>query len=380
MCGAVIGCFMSFAVPPTYSANATVYVAPPVSSSATDAVSGDEYAQNRTQLYWQLTKSDELARRVAAEMRSTESPTAIAARVSVTLIHDAPLLTIQATGPSADAARALAQAYLNQLPDYARSVEQNSGLRDGPVLVTVARPVEVTKSTAGLTPWLKVLSITALFAGAAVAFTVLERRRRPTVRGITQIRKAVPGPWIVEVDGSPGEMARIQAMLFSAPNSTRKVILAGVRSDDGLNGMVAEFSAALHGPVHIPARAQLTSGPRHERGDIEISAAPALLDQHERITALVARSSTGIMISAVSSVIMCQKGQTVLEDIVDLVELLSVNGVDVNGILMVRPSWRKRIRRRVSPSHRAGHTRESSPRIDVVECGKPSPNGDRTLC
>jgi capsular polysaccharide biosynthesis protein len=380
VCGAVIGCFVTFAVPPTYSANATIYVAPPVSSSATDAVSGDQYAQNRTQLYWQLTQSDELARRVAGEMKSAESPAALAARISVSLIHDAPLLTIQATGPTADAARSLARAYLNQLPDYARSVEQNSGLRDGPVLVTVAQPIEVTKSTAGMTPWLKVLLTTAMFGGAALAFTLLERRRRPTVRSIGQIRKAVPKPWIVEVDGGPGEMARIQAMLFSAPNSTRKVILAGARSDDGLDGMIAHFAAALQGPILLPARAQLVPGPRRELNDVEISAAPALLDQHERITALVARSSTGIMISAVSSVIMCLKGQTVLEDLVDLIELLSVNGVDVNGILMVRRGWRKRIRRRVSPSRRASNGSEPSPRIDVVECGKPSRNGDRTLC
>ena len=47
VCGAVIGCFLTFAVHPTYAAKATLYVAPPISSSATDAVSGDQYAQDR---------------------------------------------------------------------------------------------------------------------------------------------------------------------------------------------------------------------------------------------------------------------------------------------------------------------------------------------
>jgi hypothetical protein len=370
VCGAAIGYFLTFAVHPTFWAKATLYIAPPVSSSAIDAVAGEEYAQDRTQLYWQLAKSDELVRRVVAEMKSAESPAAVAKRIKVSFIHQAPLLTIRATGRSADAARSLAQAYVDQLPDYARFVEQNSGLREGPVeqnsglregivLMTVARPIEVTKSTAGVKPWLKVLLSTALFGGAALIYTVLKRRRHPTVRGVGQVWKAVPGPWIMQVDGSPAEMARIQAMLFAAPNSARKVILAGVRIEDGVDGMIAEFRTALQGRIN----------------DVEVFAAPALLDQHERITALAARSRTGIMISAISSVIVCLKGQTLLEDVVDLVELLSVNGADVKGILIAR--WPKREKRRVSSSPRGDNTDEPWPRIDVIECGRPSQNGDR---
>jgi capsular polysaccharide biosynthesis protein len=366
VCGAIIGCLLTFAVHPTYAAKATVYVAPPLSGSPTDAVFGDKYAQDRAQMYWQLAKSDELARRVLAEIRSPESPAGLANRISVTLIYGAPLLTIQATAQSADAARSLAQAYTDQLPDYARSVEQNSGLREGPVLVTVARPVEVSKSTAGFAPWLKVLLLAALFGGVALIYMVLKHRRHPTVRGVGQLRKAVPAPWIVEVDGGRAEMARIQAMLFSAPYSARKVVLAGARSEDGLDAMIAEFRTAL-----LP-------GPGLRLNDVEIFAAPALLDQHERMTALAARSSTGIMISAVSSVVVCLKGQTLLEDVVDLVELLPFNGVDVNGILIAhRSSWRKRMKRRDSSSPRGVNTDEPWPRIDAVECGRPSQNGDR---
>jgi capsular polysaccharide biosynthesis protein len=364
VCGAIIGCLLTFAVHPTYGAKATLYVAPPISSSATDAVSGDKYAQDRAQMYWQLAKSDDLARRVASEMRSTESPAVLANRVSVGLIFGAPLLTLQATGPSADAARSLAQAYLDQLPDYARAVEQNSGLREGPVLVTVARPVEVTESTAGLTPWLKVLMFAALFGGAALIYAVLKQRRHPTIHGVGQLRRAVPAPWVVEVDGSRSEMARIQAMLFSAPNSARKVVLAGARSEDDLGGMIEEFRTAL-----LP-------GPRFRLNDVEIFAAPALLDQHERMTALAARSSTGIMFSGTASVIVCRKGQTLLEDVVDLDKLLSLNGVDVKGILIARRQWRKREKQHVASRQQLDDA--SEPWSFIVECGRPSQNGDRT--
>jgi capsular polysaccharide biosynthesis protein len=387
VCGAISGCLLTFAVHPTYAAQATLYVAPPLSSSVTDAVSGDRYAQDRAQMYWQLAKSDELARRVLAEIRSPESPAALADRISVALIYGAPLLTIHATAQSADAARSLTQAYLDQLPDYARSVEQNSGLREGPVLVTVARPIEVSESTAGVMPWLKVLLFAASFGGVALIYTVLKHRRHPTIRGVGQLRKAVPAPWIVEVDGGRAEMARIQAMLFSAPNSARKVVLAGARSDDGLGEMIAEFRTAL------------SPGPRFRLNDVEIFAAPALLDQHERMTALAARSPTGIMFSGTAAVIVCRKGQTLLEDVVDLDQLLSLNGVDVKGILMAHRQWRKRERQRVALRQQPDDTvepwsvieepkpviREPKPVIgqhgsvaSVIECGRPSQNGNGT--
>jgi capsular polysaccharide biosynthesis protein len=379
VCGAAIGYFLTFAADPAYWAKATLYVAPPISGSATDAVAGDQYAQDRTQLYWQLAKSDELAQRVAKQMQSTESPAVVANRISVSLMHEAPLLTIQATGRSGDAARSLAQAYLDQLPDYARSVEQNSGLREGPVLVTVARPIEVTESTAGVKPRLKVVLSTALFGAAALIYTMLDGRRHPTVRGVDQLRKAVPAPWVVQVDGSPGEMARIQAMLFAGTNSARKVILAGARSEDGLDEMITEFKNALQGPIHLLPRAHLISQPRLHSNDVAVLAAPALLEQHERITALAARSSTGIMISAVSSVIVCLKGQTRLEDVIDLEKLLSLNGIEVKGILVARRSWRKRVKRRVASSPRADNTDRDWARIEVIECGRPSGNGNGTL-
>jgi subunit length determinant Wzz-like protein len=367
VCGATIGCLLTFAVHPTYTAQGTLYVAPPLSSSVTDAVSGDRYAQDRAQMYWQLAKSDELARRVLAEIRSPESPAALANRINVALIYGAPLLTIQATAQSADAARSLALAYLDQLPDYARSVEQHSGLREGPVLVTVARPIEVSESTAGFAPWLKVLLFAALFGGAALVYTVLKHRRHPTIRGVGQLRKAVPTPWIVEVNGGRAEMARIQAMLFSAPNSARKVVLAGARSDDGLDAMIAEFRTAL------------SPGPRSGVNDVEFFAAPALLDQHERMTALAARSSTGIMFSGTASVIVCLKGQTLLEDVVDLDELLSLNGVEVKGVLVARRQWRKRAKQRVASREQLDDAVQPELVIEVVESGKPSQNGNGSV-
>jgi hypothetical protein len=151
--------------------------------------------------------------------------------------------------------------------------------------------------------------------------------------------------------------------------------------------MIAEFRTAL-----LP-------GPLFRLNDVEIFAAPALLDQHERMTALAARSSTGIMFSGTASVIVCLKGQTLLEDVVDLDKLLSFNGVDVKGVLVARRQWRKREKQRVTLRQQRDDTvepwsvtgepkpaiREPKPviresgsvEVVVVECGRPSQNGDR---
>ena len=133
-----------------------------------------------------------------------------------------------------------------------------------------------------------------------------------------------------------------------------------------MDGIIAEFKAAL-----LPR-------PRLHLTDVTVLSAPALLDQDERITALAERSSNGILMSAISSVIMCLKGQTLLEDVVELSKLLSLRGIDVQGVMIVRRPWLERVKQRGSSRPRADDTDEDWVRIDVVECGRPSRNGDWT--
>jgi len=367
VCGAAIGLVLTLLIPPSYSAKSTLYVAPPISSSATDAVAGDQYATNRTNLYQQLAKNDELARRVATEMHSPAAPAALAKRISVSAAHDAPLLTIQASGRSPGEARSLAQAYLDQLPDFARSVEQSSGLREGPVLVTVAGPITVSPGRTTGKPWLLALASTGAFLAAAIGYALLRRRRHPAVGSADRLRKAVPAPFVATLTGRAGEIAQIQAMLFAAPNSARKVILTGVRRDDRLGDTIGHLKRALQGGLSNGIleehKSDETSVGRHSN-HVVLLTAPALLDQIEQITTLAAQ--------ATAAVVVCRKRRTLVEDVADLVRVLSLNGVNLKGILIAdrrRPSRPTRARQPTVPTAEADDTDRPWPRIDVLEAG-----------
>jgi capsular polysaccharide biosynthesis protein len=373
VCGAAIGYTLTLFIPPSYSAKVTLYVAPPISSSATDAVAGDQYATNRTDLYQQLAKNDELARRVAAEMQSPAAPAALAKRITVSAAHDAPLLTIEASGRSLGEARSLAQAYLDQLPDFARSVEQSSGLREGPVLVTVAGPITVGPSRTTGQPWLVVMVPIGVLTAVALAFVLLRVRRHPTVRSVGQLRKALAAPLIVELTGRAGEIAQFRAMLFAAPNSARRVILASARHDDTLDETIAHLKNVLSDGISD----EIVEG--HERGEIDVGnhsnavimfAATALLDHSDRITALAARAN--------AAVVVCRKRRTPVEDVVDLAALLSLNGLDVRGILIATHRRQQREKQPLPSSADGDDTDRPWPRIDVLEAGMTGRGHRRT--
>jgi hypothetical protein len=85
------------------------------------------------------------------------------------------------------------------------------------------------------------------------------------------------------------------------------------------------------------------------------------------------------MISGTASVIVCLKGQTLLEDVVDLDKLLSFNGVDVKGILVARRQWRKRAKQRVASREQLDDAAQPELVIEVVQNGKPSQNGNGSV-
>ena len=328
---------------------------------------GNQYADNRTQLYLQLIQTDELAKRVAAELHSTEPPQALIAKISATGSHRASLLEIEAKETSPEAARSLVQAYVNQLPDYARSVEQNSGLREGPVLVRVAGPTEVTGSTNDLKPWLTILFVTVLFGCAALAYVIWNRRRHPTARNIGALRKAMPASLVEEVGDDPSDVLRIQAMLFAAPNSARSVIFASARRTDALEAFTADFAWSLQSAGILYGHVkpgELDDFGNGAHSNVVVFDAPALLDDSHGIVALAVHSHTAVIVARAT--------ETLVEDVVQLGKLLGLNGIAVKGVVSVS---RARVKRHgpvigSSPDER---TDESRPTIDLVESAVSSP-------
>lgn len=341
VCGALVGYFIAFAADPTYTSKATLYVAPPISSSPTDAVMGDQYADNRTQLYLQLIKSDELAGLVAKELKSSEPAAALVKSIDAIRVHQAPLLEIEARGSSPEAAHSLAKAYVDQLPEFARSVEQNSGLREGSALVSVAGPTEITQGSGGLQPWLTLIFCTVLFAGAASAYVIRRSSRNPTARNIGALRRAMPTSFIAEVGHDPADILKFGAMLFAAPHSTRQVIFAGARRADALEEFTSELTRSLRGAGIACTRVKSGDPVGSNGGDddphtITVFDAPGLLDDSHRIAALALRSRTAVIVA---------RRTTLVEDVVQLQKLLNLNGIAVKGVISARRTSAKDARR-----------------------------------
>ena len=151
----------------------------------------------------------------------SEPPQVLTANISAIGLHRAPLLEIEAKGTSPEAARSLVQAYVDELPDFARSVEKNagcarvlflSGLRG-----RLGSPEVPMASCRGsrfcLSRWGS--------GRAALVYLIRNRRRHPTVRNIGALRNAMPASLVEEVGDDSSDLLRIQALLFAAPNSAR---------------------------------------------------------------------------------------------------------------------------------------------------------------
>lgn len=337
--GAVIGGFLTFGSNAVYTANTTMYVTPPISSTPTDAVLADQYAMNRADLYLELISSDELARQVAALLGTSESPGALASRISATNLHETPILVIEAQGASADDARSLANAYIEALPVYAKSVERNSGLREDEPLEPVVLPIAVTSSKSGMTPYLRTLLWMAVFSVPALLFVLWNRYRHPVVRDPRRIRDACQVPFVEEVGDDPHQLSRIQAFVLAAPRSPRLLLLVSPRKADTLDEFTTEFVEQLHSAdvacerLRGPQLDDLSTGAH--ANSLAIVEAPGVLDDPPRLDAIANRP--------VTAVIVVRRGRTLLEDVVELrsyLELIDVS--DVRGVVVYRPSRRNR--------------------------------------
>jgi hypothetical protein len=364
--GAAIGALTVFGGTVTYTAKATFYVTPPTSSTPTDAVMGDQYATNRAQLYLELIKSDELARRVAASLKTTDAPDVLASRISATSLHQTPILTIQTTGSTPDAAQSLAKAYVAALPEYAKSVEQNSGLRDAVPLAPVVLPIDVSSNLSGFTPWIRVALWAAIFGIPVLAVLLWIRHRHPVVGDLHALRKAVPVPVVEDVGNDPNQLARVRSLLLAAPGSKRRLFLCSPRASDTVEEFSDEFVRSLQrdGIVseHVNAAdlGELNTGV-HSSSFVIVDA-PGLLDENSLAVALADRSTM--------AVILARSGRTLLEDVIELHRYLKLSGVgDIGGVLLVHPSGRARngARRRVEVGVSAEEHDHPWPKIDVLE-------------
>jgi capsular polysaccharide biosynthesis protein len=334
--GLLLGAVLAYLPGKSYQASITVYIAPPVSSSPTDAVMGDEYASNRAQLYLSLITSDPLLAAVTESLDTPLPADDIADRVTATAIHQTSLIRIDATGPNPESAVVLAKAYGLTLPDFAKTVEAQSGVREGPTVGVVTPPEEIGAVEVGMKP---ALASTVLgIVGGAVGFVVSAwyTRRFPVVRSPDGLRKVVTAPFVetVRLDRPSRNLERVQALILGAPRPSPLLFVAATAADT-----CTEFVTRLVESANsrdIPLR----STPLLDVDEVEIDdckytvfVAPALLDDGRQASLLLSRPFDTILV--------CRKGVTRMRSVADLCAILEANGTAIKGVFIVEGSAKR---------------------------------------
>jgi hypothetical protein len=349
--GAAAGLLRMYLNEYDYTATATVYVTPPVSSSASDALTADQYAANRTQLYLSFIESPELARAVIERLKVNQSPDELADRVEGKATPLTSLLSITARGSSPAEASSLATAYAEALPQFARSIEGSGGLRGSPSVVTIALPVAKEPGFVQRYGLLIALMVGAGLLGALYSYSY--RRRYPNVRTTDQLRRElhIALAEVVDIKMPTQQLRRLQAELLNESHSDGRLMIVGATSRDQAERFSDAFSQSIK---------------EFGRPGIEIVDIPALLESSSSAAALQRSESD-------KALLVTRYNVTSLRDAKEVRELLVMNDVAVRGAIILRRSrlpWR---RQSTSPSQPAQRDDESElpwPTIDVLEAEK----------
>ena len=337
-----------------YTATATVYVTPPVSSSAGDALTADQYASNRTQLYLTLISSPELARAVIDRLKLSQSPDDLTDRIKAKATPLTSLLSITASGTSPTDARNLATAYAETLPSFAKSIEGSGGLRGAPSVVTVALPI--AKDPTFVQRWGLLIALTVGTALLGFLYSFAYRRRFPNVRTPDQLRRELHVALAEQVDlkNPEPQLRRLQAELLTGPKDDGSLMIVGARSRD----QAKTFSEMLM--QSIADRGSVLSD------GILIVDVPALLESGASAAALHRADCE-------QALLVTRYDATSMRDVRQVRDLLTMNNVILRGGIILRRSAVPSRRRPGKPERRANRDEELElpwPTIDVLEAEK----------
>jgi capsular polysaccharide biosynthesis protein len=336
----------------SYTATATVYVTPPVSSSAGDALTADQYAANRTQLYLSLIASPELARAVIDRLKINQSPGDLTDRLKAKATPLTSLLSITASGTSPTDAGNLATAYAETLPSFAKSIEGSGGLRGAPSVVTVALPVAKDPSFIQRYGLLIALIVAAGLMGFLYSFAY--QRRFPNVRTTDQLRRELHIALAEKVNVKKPEpqLRRLQAELLTDPHGDGCLMIVGARSKDRAETFSELLSQSIQERDSVRSNGML------------IVDVPALLESSASAGALH-RSDCE------HALLITRYNVTSMRDVRQVRDLLTMNNVAVRGAIILR---RSRSRRNSTPRDQPVTGPDDLefpwPTIDVLEAEK----------
>ncbi|TDL05022.1 hypothetical protein EUA04_20930 [Mycolicibacterium obuense] len=171
------------AKPPEYAAKAVLFVTTPRDDERS-FYEGDDYARQRADTYFALSRSPEIAKRVIDDLGIDIAPEEMIDRANLSPVHDTVLLQLTTTGDTPLQAQAIGNAYIEELRRSINALETvSAGLAPRVDLIPVRAPS--SDGRAGMFPIGLILGIAAvvgLIAGAFVAVVVAlldGRLRRP---------------------------------------------------------------------------------------------------------------------------------------------------------------------------------------------------------
>lgn len=184
--GALLALALALTSVPRYTAQTQLFVSTTDSTSATDALQGSQFSQQRVSSYAQLLTGEVIARRVIDDLDLDLTPSQLASEVSATPVLDTVLIDVSVTDRSATRARDVAADLGVRFPAMVSELEHPGGQGSSPVTVTVTQPPDIPSapSSPQTTRDVELGLLAGLVIGvaAAIARTALDRSvREPQV-------------------------------------------------------------------------------------------------------------------------------------------------------------------------------------------------------
>lgn len=370
--GAGAGVLRTYLKEYDYSATATVYVTPPISSSASDALTADQYAANRTQLYLSLIKSPELARAVQDRLKVSNPADELAERVQAKATPLTSLLSITAEGSSPSDARSLASAYAESLASFAKTIEGSGGLRGSPSVVTVAYPVAKDPGFVQQYGLLLALTIGGALLGFLISYSY--KRRFPNVGTADRLRRRLHIPLVetVDVAGPAQQLRRLEAELFTDAGNGGCLMVVGARFRDRATTFSELLAQSIEASGREVSDGEWSSAPTSRRrsvrsDEVAVIDVPALLESSAS-AATLGRSDCE------EAVVVTRRNVTSVRDAEEVRDLLTMNNIAVRGVIILQRGRMGRRPRSEPPAERPtdtdGKFETPWPTIDVLEAEK----------
>jgi receptor protein-tyrosine kinase len=130
---------------PLYQATTQLFVSMSVTDNSLDAYQGSLFSQQRVKSYAKLMGSEEMARRIIANLGSDDDPEALMKQIHTTVDPDTVILSVSVTDPQPRHAEDLARSAGEVFVKYVADLEKAPNGKAAPVKTEIADPPRLPK-------------------------------------------------------------------------------------------------------------------------------------------------------------------------------------------------------------------------------------------